>query len=254
METWFQVEQIDKNTYVLREPRHWEETNCYLLLASEKALLIDTGMGISSIRTVVKKLTDLDVIVIATHVHWDHIGGHHEFSQFYVHEEERVWIEEQFPLPLAVVKSQFMNGPCDLPYHFDLDAYKIFQGKASRILQDQDVIDLGNRKIQVLHTPGHSPGHMCFYEKERRTLYSGDLVYEGELYANYPSTDPQAFLTSLKKIHSLKVERLLPAHHNWQVTPVLLEEITAAFEELNRKGILHHGSGKFAYEKFQISI
>ena len=47
------------------------------------------------------------------------------------------------------------------------------------ILHDEDCIDLGNRKLVVIHTPGHSPGHCCFYEADRKYLYSGDLIYSG---------------------------------------------------------------------------
>lgn len=254
MESWFQIEKVDEDSYVIREPRHWEESNCYVLIGSERALMIDTGMGISDIRKEVERLTDVDVIAVATHVHWDHIGGHGEFPQFYVHEAEQAWIEERFPLPLEVVKKQFQSGPSTLPESFHLDDYSLFRGKAKRILKDGDWIDLGNRRIQVIHTPGHSPGHMCFYEEERSTLYTGDLVYEGKLYANYPSTDPQAFLASLKKISELQPKRLLPAHHTWRIEPKLLTDIQEAFEGLDRQGILCHGSGSFDYDSFCIRI
>ena len=49
MENWFCTKQIDENTFVISEPNHWEETNCYLLLGKENALLIDTGLGVSDI-------------------------------------------------------------------------------------------------------------------------------------------------------------------------------------------------------------
>ena len=67
------------------------------------------------------------------------------------------------------------------------------------ILHDEDCIDLGNRKLVVIHTPGHSPGHCCFYEADRKYLYSGDLIYSGCLDAFYPSTNPQEFWKSVRK-------------------------------------------------------
>ena len=51
---------------------------------------------------------------------------------------------------------------CELPENYDIDTYTIFQGMPTRVLKDKDEIDIGGRTIEVLHTPGHSPGHMCF--------------------------------------------------------------------------------------------
>ncbi len=60
--------------------------------------------------------------------------------------------------------------------------------------------DIGGREIEVLHTPGHSPGHMCFWEKSREYLFTGDLVYKDILFAYYPSTDPEHTLILWKKL------------------------------------------------------
>lgn len=105
MNGWFTVEIIDHDTLAISEYRHWEETHCFLLLGSDKALLIDTGLGVSNIRAVVNRLTDLPVEVFATHVHWDHIGGHKYFQGIFVHEAEKTWLR-QFPIPLQVVKNR----------------------------------------------------------------------------------------------------------------------------------------------------
>lgn len=80
MDSWFTVEQIDQDTFVISEYRHWEETHCYLLCGTKRAILIDTGLGVSNIREVIDGLTKLPVTVITTHVHWDHIGGHKYFG------------------------------------------------------------------------------------------------------------------------------------------------------------------------------
>ena len=71
MKNWFTVEQIDTNTFAISEYQHWEEMHCYLLCGTENALLIDTGLGVANIRTIVDTLTSLPVIVVTTHVHWE---------------------------------------------------------------------------------------------------------------------------------------------------------------------------------------
>lgn len=246
MNDWFTIDQLDKDTYIISEYRHWEETHCYLLNGSERSLLIDTGLGICNIYDEVIKLTDRPVTAVATHVHWDHIGGHKYFSDFYAHKEELNWLNGEFPLTMEQTKAMVIDR-CDLPERYNVDTYDFFQGTPTRVLTDYDVIDLGDRLISVLHTPGHSPGHMCFFEKERGYLFTGDLVYKDTLFAYYPSTDPKAYLLSLNKIAVLPVKQVFPAHHTLDIHPEILNRMRDAFEQLKTEGKLHHGSGIFDY-------
>ncbi|MBS6646888.1 MAG: MBL fold metallo-hydrolase [Clostridiaceae bacterium] len=246
MNNWFTLDQIDPDTYIISEYRHWEETHCYLLNGSESSLFIDTGLGICNIYEEAVRLTDKPIAAVATHVHWDHIGGHRYFPDFYAHEQELNWLNGEFPLSMETIKSMVVDR-CDLPVGYDVNTYRFFQGMPSRILKDGDRIELGGRSIQVLHTPGHSPGHMCFWEQERGYLFTGDLVYKDTLFAYYPSTDPQAYLASLEKVSVLPVKKVFPAHHTLNIQPEILGRMRDAFRELDREGRLCHGSGTFDY-------
>ena len=168
---WFTTEEIDNDTYVISEYRHWEETHCYLLIGSKRCLLIDTGLGICNIFDEVSRLTDKHVTAAATHIHWDHIGGHKYFPDFYAHGEELDWLDGKFPLTIETIREMACDR-CELPENYDINTYEFFQGKPAEILSDGDEIDIGGRVITVLHTPGHSPGHMCFWEKERGCLFT----------------------------------------------------------------------------------
>ncbi|HBF37663.1 MAG TPA: MBL fold metallo-hydrolase [Firmicutes bacterium] len=246
MNDWFTIDRIDADTHIISEYRHWEETHCYLLNGSERSLLIDTGLGIGNIYDEVRKLTGQPVTAVATHIHWDHIGGHQYFPDFYAHENELNWLNGGFPLTMEQIKGMVVDR-CDLPEGYDVNKYEFFQGSPARVLKDGDEIDIGGRSIQVLHTPGHSPGHMCFWEKDRGYLFTGDLVYKDTLFAYYPSTDPQAYLASLEKIAALPVQRVFPAHHSLDIGPEILVRMRDAFRQLNADGKLHHGSGTFDY-------
>ena len=254
MSDWFTIEQIDADTYAISEYKHWEETHCYLLCGTDKAILIDTGLGVANIREVVDSLTTLPVTVVTTHVHWDHIGGHKYFDSIAVHEAETEWLSVKFPIPLSVVKSNLMREPCDFPSGFSIDDYEIFQGAPQRILHDGDCLDLGDRKLTVIHTPGHSPGHCCFYEPERKYLYSGDLIYQGCLDMFYPSTDPQKFWHSVKRVQKLDIERIIPGHHQLNIPVDLIDRIEEGFSELATSGKLEQGNGIFDFGDFQIHI
>ena len=102
LDNWFTIDRVDDNTYIISEYRHWEETHCYLLNGSERSLLIDTGLGISNIYDEVIKFTNKPITAVATHIHWDHIGGHQ----------------------------------CDLPNNFNVYDYELFQGIPTKIVTD----------------------------------------------------------------------------------------------------------------------
>ncbi len=254
MSDWFEVEQIDSDTYAISEYKHWEETHCFLLCGTELSVLIDSGLGVSDIKRVVDGLTPLPVMVITTHVHWDHIGGHKFFDNIAVHEAEKDWLSVRFPIPLEAVKSNLLREPCGFPEDFDADSYQIFKGVPKRVLHDGDSIELGNRTLSVIHTPGHSPGHCCFYEPNRKYLFSGDLIYSGCLDAFYPTTDPQLFGQSVKKIRRLDIARVLPAHHRLDIPVDIIDRIEKAFDSLRSSGKLKQGGGIFDFGDFQIHI
>ena len=253
MNDWFTIDRADADTWIISEYRHWEKTHCYLLEGSERSLLIDTGLGVCDISEVVRELTDKPVTAVATHVHWDHIGGHRYFPDFYAHPAELPWLTEGFPQPRQEIIDCFAHG-CTLPKGFDLSKYEIFQGTPTQLLRDGDVIDLGGRNIQVLHTPGHAPGHMCFWEHERGSLYTGDLVYKKTLAAYFPTTDPEEYLRSLEKIAELPVKRVFPAHFGLDVEPDIIPRMRDAFRELKAEGRLCHGSGVIDYGDWALRL
>lgn len=254
MRDWFTVEQIAQDTWVISEYRHWEETHCYLICGEEKALLLDTGLGVGEIRREVERLTSLPVEVLTTHAHWDHIGGHGQFERILVHPLEEAWISGHFPIPLEVVKRNLTSQPCTFPEGFDIAHYRLYDGGAAGTVTDGDLIDLGGRVLEVLHTPGHSPGHICLYEKERGWLFAGDLLYLGCLYAFYPTTDPGAFAASVDRVAELPLQRIWPGHHSLDVPDDFASQVREGFHSLKREGKLCQGAGIFDFGNFQIQI
>lgn len=257
MDEWFEIEKIDDETYAISEYGHWEKVHSYLLIGKKSALLIDTGLGIGNIKKQVDKLTKLPVIVVTTHVHWDHIGGHGLFNDIYVHKNDAEWLRRGIPVPINVIKRNIIAEPFSIkpPLEFNIDNYKIYTGEPTRILNDDDIIDIGSRKIRIIHTPGHSPGHICLFEEEKGYLYTGDLVYKGTLYAFYPSTDPILFKQSIDKISSLKeVTKILPAHNELNVEVNLVSNIKNAFKDIEDKDKLKQGNGIFEFVDFKIHI
>ncbi len=257
MDEWFEIEKIDDETYAISEYGHWEKVHSYLLIGNHAALLIDTGLGIGNIKNEVDKLTSLPVIVITTHVHWDHIGGHALFNDIYVHKNDAEWLRTGIPVPLNAIKRSIEAEPFSKkpPIEFNIDNYKIYTREPTRILNDDDIIDIGSRKIKIIHTPGHSPGHICLFEEEKGYLYTGDLIYKGTLYAFYPSTDPILFKQSIDKVSRLKgITKVLPAHNELNIQVELINSIKKAFSDIEDKNMLKQGNGIFEFSDFKIHI
>ena len=156
------------------------------------------------------------------------------------------WLNGAFPLTLETIKDMVVDR-CDLPEGYDVDTYEFFQGMPSKLVQDNDVIDLGGRSIRILHTPGHSPGHLCFWEEDRGYLFTGDLVYKDTLFAYYPSTDPESYLRSLERLAALPATKIFPAHHSLDIQPEIIVRMRDEFRKLEAERKLHHGSGTFEY-------
>ncbi len=251
---WFTVENCTDGVFALSEYRHPEKAHSYLVSGRERAALIDTGLGIADISAVVARLNSLPVTVLTTHAHWDHTGGHRYFHDIAAHRLEVPWLSGSYPLPRAAVLGQLTVASAELPADFSAADYRIYDGGVSRALEDGDTVELGGRRLLAVHTPGHSPGHLCFFEPDLGLLFSGDLVYAGCLYAFFPTTDPAAYADSLEKLSLLPVQRVFPAHNSLDVTPSLIARERDAFAQLRRDGALRHGAGCFDFGDFSVKL
>ena len=232
------------------EPYHFQEVISYLIVGSKNALLLDTGAGIGNIRDVVKELypKDLDPgepIVINSHVHFDHVGCNHLFKEVFVFNE---------PNALARLKQGYSPGelaPHIKPKLFAPGYYDQFAPKEYIILpsnpvpiDDNYIIDLGNRSIKIIHTPGHSPDSIMLLDMDNKMLFTGDSYYPGHLYAHYEGTfygnsNIETYAKSIEKI-SLLVKDLSSIHpgHNKPVDdPKVLEKLAKALRAL-REGCI----------------
>ena len=251
---WFTVEKLDETTFAISEYKHWEQPHSYLLIGTTNALLIDTGLGVESIGKVVRTLTSLPVQVITTHIHWDHIGGHHDFEDIGVFHLEQHWLDDQFPLPLAVVKVNLMKEECEFPNGFNVEKYKIYQKPANLILYDENTINIGEREIKIIHTPGHSPGHISLLDGGRGYLFVGDLIYMGKLDMFYPTTCPDDYIKSVKRLKEYNFNRIFTGHYQMEVPTSLINDVYLALTKLLVEEKRKQGAGVFSFNSFKIHL
>lgn len=232
---WFQVYKVKDGIYAIYEPYQYEEALCTLMLGEEKAVLIDTGCGIGNIRDVVDEITDLPVMVVNTHAHNDHIAQNHLFDE--VAMLDHPWSHEaEKGLPNSEMAHLIADGMLwkELPEGFDAENYVVPGFKVTRWFNERDIIDLGNRTLEVIHTPGHTPDCVCFLDREDRLLFTGDMFYTGGIYTYLNGGDLPTFINSYLKMLEYydEFDYLMPSHNEPRVEKVLLRDVFKAVVDI----------------------
>lgn len=239
MNDWFAVEEIEGGTWCIREPHHMEDVCSYLVLSNEGALLIDTGLGISNIKKVVKKITQNPVEVVNTHSHFDHVGNNHRFQKIAIHKNEARHLERGHnpEMLLHWVEPEMFKKPP--PKDFNPETYSIKPSRPNHQLKDGDTLTIGDRTLQVIHTPGHSPGSICLWEERAGLLFSGDTVYDDPIYVHLPHSDFNDYVHSLSLLCSLvpQTKKVLPSHGETPLEPMIILRIARVFQQVAQGGV-----------------
>jgi glyoxylase-like metal-dependent hydrolase (beta-lactamase superfamily II) len=231
---WFDVSEVEPGVFRIDEPVHFEWVKSFLVVGSERTALIDTGCGVGDIQQVVEELTSLPVTVINSHAHWDHIGGNHFFADIAIHEAEAADLEagisrERMKRNLAPDK---LNGP--LPAGVDPDNASIPPSKATTILHGGEKVELGGVTLEVIHTPGHSPGGIVLLDRERGILFSTDVAYMAPLYCYSKGTDFDDYRQSMRTLAALSpdLKAVYGSHYETPFAPDVLIAMSDAFEDV----------------------
>jgi glyoxylase-like metal-dependent hydrolase (beta-lactamase superfamily II) len=154
------------------------------------------------------------ILAIASHSHFDHVGSHHEFSERACHPAEADIMTK--PTDQNTVADLYMNESMitALPrLGYDVREYGIRPAPPTQLLEDGNLVDLGDRVFKVLHLPGHSPGSIGLWEEETGILFSGDAVYEGEFLDQLYHSDVEAYVESMHHLRELPVRVVHCGHY-----------------------------------------
>lgn len=257
---WFEVYQITPSIVAIYEPGQFEEVISYLIIGQEKALLWDTGTGIGDIKNVVNQLTDLDIIVLNSHTHYDHVGGNHQFTNIYNIATD--FTKKNSKGKPHNVAKEFIGGDWiwkPTPASFHKDTYESKPFSTTHWVKHGDQIDLGGIELTVLHTPGHTPDAICLFDADNRLLFSGDTFYPAPLYAHFGESSVETYLESAKFLATYQdsVDYLLPSHNEPLVSSDYLGKMAAAFQAIKegKKDYLEtDGAKEYAFDGFSILV
>lgn len=197
----YQVISIDEHTWRIED----KGVRFFLLEGTEKALLIDSGMQVHCAKEIAEELTKRPLSLLITHGDRDHVGSNEEFPSFYMHPSEA---------------SNYYNT----------------QKKTGRFIpvQEGEILDLGERPLEIIGLPGHTPGSIAVLDKKNRALISGDPIQDGNIFMFGVQRELHAYVYSLKKLDRYKedFDLIYPSHGSFPVKPDLIPLLTEGAEKI----------------------
>jgi glyoxylase-like metal-dependent hydrolase (beta-lactamase superfamily II) len=253
---WFAVEEVEPGTWLVGEPGH---VNCFLVEGAERAVLVDTGLGLADVAAAARALTGKPVLVVNTHGHSDHRGGNWRFTDVAAHPLAAAPLTQ--PVAggyladyLLVAREQlaaydrareaddrffhlFTSATRPRPLPADAGQWTVPAGPAPRPLADGEHIYLGGgRELTVRHTPGHSPDSLCLLDERAGLLFAGDTLITGDFWAHTPDSEVEVLAATLRRLADElagQLTAIYPAHTlRYRAGPGFLRAAADAFEAI----------------------
>jgi len=241
---WFRTRSVSTSLDQIDEPHVHEllRANIWHLRGRDRDLIVDTGIGVASLRQHLPQLFERDPIVVLTHGHLDHMGGAHEFPCCWAHDGEpfhtpppgslyhRPLVDElgidaeDFAITSPILMDAVPRA------EFVVSDYRLQPAPEIRWLVDGAKIDLGDREFTVLHLPGHTPASIGLFDEAGGALFSGDVVYDDILIDDCVGSDVGKYRDSMQRLIDLDVTVVHPGHGD-SFDGARLREIASAYLE-----------------------
>jgi glyoxylase-like metal-dependent hydrolase (beta-lactamase superfamily II) len=257
-DAWFEVYQPAREVFAIYEPHQAEEVISYLIVGKQRALLFDTGMGMSDIKKLTAELTKLPIIVLNSHTHDDHVGGNWQFKTIY-------GIDTEFTRKNArgsredaqaeITPDQICGA---LPKGFDPKTYATRPWEITAYTHDGGRFDLGGRTLEVIVTPGHTPDAISLIDRANGLLFTGDTYYPAPIWLFRPETDLDAYAASIRRLAALapQIKLVLGAHNIPVASPEVLPRLVVAFDAVRTGKVpgVPDSPGKVLYKVGEVSF
>ncbi len=233
---WYEAIPFADGVTLIHEPYldPFYRCNMWHLAGRDTDILVDTGLGATSLSKALPVLHARPINNVSSHCHFDHIGSTHEFAERLVHAAEADILAD--PRPEWTLVDKYVADPErwagmfleKRPLPVDHTTYRIKPAPATRLLAHGDIIDQGDRKWRVIHTPGHSPGGIALYEEKTGTMIAGDIIYDGELVTDTFHSNMDDYRRSMAMLRDIPV-RIVHAGHDSSYGQVRQLQLIEAF-------------------------
>ena len=258
---WFEVYRVADGIFAIYEPGQFEEVISFLVTGEDRALLFDTGLGIGDMKRVVEQLTDLDIVVLNSHTHYDHIGGNHQFETIWGRDTDYTLGRADGSPPEAV--AEFLKEGWvwkELPEGFVAEHFRSRPFTISRFIDEGDIIDLGGRTLEILSTPGHAPDAICLLDRDNGLLLTGDSFYLAPLYTHLEGSDFLDYATTAECLAGLAddIDAALTSHNVPVVEPRYMTALGDAFAAIEdgtaNDYVMTDGFREYQFDGFSIIV
>lgn len=217
-QTWYESRSVGDGVTWIFEPhiKEYYRCNIWHVRGRDQDLLIDSGMGVVSLRAQISLLRGRRLLAIASHTHFDHIGTHHEFAERAVHPDEADILAR--PTRANTLTDKYVTDDSIFtalpPGDWRALGYRVLPAPPTQLLPEGSVVDTGDRSFEVFHLPGHSPGSIALYERNSEILFSGDVIYDGPLaYNENHAEEMRQYVASMKRLLDLPVRVVHGGHY-----------------------------------------
>ncbi len=237
-DVWYGVDVYANDIIRFREPHidSFAVGDIWLVRGSERDLAVDTGSGIVPAAPLVEAVAGKPVTAVALNPYYDHAGGWHGFSDRACHPNDAPELEN--PSVENEYIGDYLNDSTlwSVPWKgFALAEFKMISARPTQLVQDGDLFDLGNRTLEVLHIEGRSPGGLAIWEDATGSLFTSDMLYDGDHGMAWPPANIEAYCTSLRRLRDLPVTTVYPGHYGIMSKARMLEVIDEQLADLNSR-------------------
>lgn len=195
-----EIIKINENTWRIEDGF----VRMFLLAGTKEALLVDSGVSGPNAKKIAESITRLPVKLINTHADGDHIAGNEAFGEFYMHPNE----EENYR----------------------------FRDRRGEILpvQQGDILDLGDRPLEIIDLPGHTKGSIGILDVKNRVLIGGDSIQDGRIYMFGEQRNLSDYITSLEKlsVYEGRFDEVYASHSTLSVKPDIIPKLIAGAKQI----------------------
>ncbi len=232
MRGWFSRREVEPGLTMLTEPfvNSYMRANIWHLAGRDLDLVVDTGMGICPLAPEIHAPAGKPLLVVATHIHLDHVGSLHEFplragpaqsAEAFETMPDRATYADMFRDLEGAVTMRPAAG-------WKAADYAIAPAPLTRRLGDGAVIDLGDRHFRVLALPGHSPDSIALFDERDGTFFSGDAIYDDTLIDDLPDSNRAAYRRTMERLLDLPI-RIGHGGHGPSFDRTRMREIAADY-------------------------